>query len=80
MTRREFNQALAYLQLNPPEEPALRRTASVLAQIANFAGKSLKEGKTVSADDYLGKPKEPEKPQTSMAQKAFMQSLGKKEK
>ena len=75
ITRREFNEACAYLQLNPPEENANRRTASLMAQIANFAGKSLKEGKTVSADDYLGKPKAPRRAQTAEEQQAFLKAL-----
>ena len=73
MSRREFNQCLAYLQIEPPEEPANVRTASLMAQIGNFAGKSLKEGKRLTAADYLSKP-EPKR-QTREEQIAFMKSL-----
>jgi hypothetical protein len=72
MSRREFNQCLAFLQIEPPEEPANTRTANLMAQIANFAGKSLKQGKHLSADDYLGKP---EIQQTATEQIAFMESI-----
>jgi len=70
MTWRQFNQALAYLQMNPPEQAANHRTASLMAQIANFAGKSLKEGKTVKPSDYLSKPK-----QSSVQQKEFLKRI-----
>lgn len=72
MTRREFNQALAFLQLNPPEEPANTRTAHLMAQIANFAGKSLQKGRTAKAEDYLSKPKQK---QTAKDQIAFLKGL-----
>lgn len=72
MSRREFNSCLAYLSIEPPEEGDNRRTASLMAQIANFAGRQLKEGKHVSADDYLGKPKTK---QTAQEQIAFLKGL-----
>ena len=75
ISRREFNQCLAYLQIEPPEENANRRTASVMAQIANWSGKVIKEGKTATADDYLGNPQEPKPMQTAEEQKAFMRGL-----
>lgn len=77
MTRREFNQALAFLQLNPPEESANVRTAAVMAQIANFSGRSLPDKKMVSADDYLGKKKQA---QTPAEQMAFLKALSPEKK
>lgn len=74
MSRREFNQCLAFLQIDPPEQGDNMRTASLMAQIGNFAGKSLKAGHNLSADDYLGKPK---KYQTADEQKAFLRGLKK---
>jgi len=74
MSRREFNQCLAYLQIEPPEHGDNVRTASLMAQIGNFAGKSLKKGTTLTADDYLGKSK-PE--QTAEEQQAFLRGLNK---
>jgi len=77
MTRREFNQALAFLQMNPPEETANIRTASIMAQIANFSGRSLPDKKMVSADDYLGRKKQA---QTAEEQKEFLRSIKPKDK
>ena len=74
MSRREFNQCLAFLHINPPEEGDNLRTASLMAQIGNYAGKSLKDGVSLSADDFLGKPKEV-KQQTMEEQKAILMSL-----
>jgi hypothetical protein len=75
MSRREFNQCLAYLQIEPPELPANTRTASVMAQIANYAGRSLPDKKMLSADDFLGKPQAEPPPQTIEDQKAFLRGL-----
>jgi len=72
MTHREFNQAMAFLQLHPPEESANVRTASVMAQIANFSGRTLPDKKMVSPDDYLGRKKEP---QSAEHQKDFLRSI-----
>lgn len=72
MPQREFFRCLAYMSIEPPEEPANRRTASLMAQIANFAGRQLKDGKHMSADDYLGKPKTK---QTAAEQIAFLKGL-----
>lgn len=68
---REFMYWQAYFDDEPPEAPANHRTAAVLAQIANFSGRSLPDGKRVKASDYL-----PKKPQTLDQQKAFFKSLG----
>ena len=76
MSKREFHQCLAFMQIEPPEQGDNMRTASLMAQIGNFAGKSLKEGKTLSADDYLGKPQQPTY-QTAEEQKAFLFGLKK---
>lgn len=72
MSRREFNQCLAYLQIDPPERGDNVRTASLMAQIGNFSGKSLKEGKTLTADDYLGTPKPK---QSAASQMAFLRGI-----
>jgi hypothetical protein len=48
------------------------RTAALLAQITNMSGKSLREGKSVSIHDFLGKPKR----QSMEEQIAFMKGLG----
>lgn len=42
-----------------------------MAQITNMAGRSLPKGKTVAADDFLGKNQ-----QTMEQQIAFLKSLG----
>ena len=73
MSRREFNQCLAYLQIEPPEHGDNIRTASLMAQIGNFAGKSLKKGTTLTADDYLGKSKPVQ--QTRADQMAFLRGI-----
>lgn len=67
---REFVYWQAYMDAEPPEAGANARTASVMAQIANFSGRSLPDGKRVKPDDYL-----PKKPQTAEQQKAFFKSL-----
>lgn len=76
MSRREFNQCLAYMQIEPAEEGDNRRTASLMAQIANFSGRSLPDRKMMSPDDYLGIP---EQSQTPDDQKAFMRGLKRKQ-
>ena len=68
----EFVYWMAYLHLEPPEEPANVRNAALMAQITNMSGRSLKNNKTVTADDFLGKKK-----QTMQEQIAFFKSLGK---
>ena len=72
MSRREFNQALAYLQIEPPEEGDNKRTANLMAQISNWSGRCKK---WLTADDYLGTPQEPKPMQTAEDQKAFMRGL-----
>jgi len=67
----EFIYWQAYLGMEPPDEAATQRTAMILAQITNMSGRSMPKGKTVTADDFLGKPKE----QTLEEQIAFMRSL-----
>lgn len=75
MSRREFNQCLAYLQIEPTDEGDNRRAASLMAQIANFAGRALPDRKMMSPDDYLGKPQQ----QSPDEQKAFMRGLKRKQ-
>jgi hypothetical protein len=70
MTWREFIYWQAFLDEEPPERAANMRTAALMAQIANYAGKSLPKGKMVKPSDYL-----PRKPQTAAQQKAFFMSL-----
>lgn len=53
----EFTYWCAFLKLEPPEEAANMRTAMLLSQITNMSGKSLREGRSVTPDDFLGKPK-----------------------
>lgn len=68
----EFIYWQAYLGIEPPDEAENLRTAALLSQITNMAGKSLPKGKTVSPDDFLGR----RKPQTPQEQIAIMRSLG----
>lgn len=72
MSCEEFMYWTAYLELEPPEMPALRRTAAIMAQITNMAGRSLPDKKFVDADDFLGTKKR----QTMEEQLAFMRGLG----
>lgn len=75
ITWEEFVYWQAFLKIEPPDEPAMRRTAALMAQITNMSGRSLKNNKTVSADDFMGK-----KMQTPDEQIAFFKSLGKESK
>ena len=72
MSWREFPYWNAYLQLEPPDRGDNQRTAALMAQITNMSGKSLKEGKTVSPDEFLGKTV---KKQSMEDQIAYMKSL-----
>ena len=54
MSWQEFIYWQAYMMIEPPERPANQRTAALMAQITNMSGKSLKDGKTMTADDFLG--------------------------
>lgn len=71
MSWREFMHWQAYLNIEPPQRPANERTAAVLAQIANFAGRSLRDGVRVTPDEYLGE----RVVQTAEQQIAFFKSL-----
>lgn len=71
MSMQEFLHWTAFLEMEPPDEADNRRTAALLAQITNMAGRSLPKGKTVSVDDFLGK-----KPQTARDQINFLKGLG----
>lgn len=71
---REFMYWQAYLKLEPPDQGDNQRTAALMAQITNMSGKSLREGKKVTADDFLGTGKT--KVQSMEEQIAFMKSLG----
>lgn len=71
----EFVHWQAFMRLEPPEQAANQRTALLLAQITNMAGRSLKGNKRVSAEDFLGKKQQKQ----SMAdQIAFFKSMSKK--
>ena len=72
MTWDEFVYWQAFLKLEPPDQGDNVRTAALLAQITNMSGKSLREGKNVSINDFLGKPKR----QSMEDQIAFMRGLG----
>ena len=73
MPWREFVLWQAYFEIEPPDMPANERSAAVMATIANMAGKSLPQGKTVTVDDLLGRAR----PAQSIEQQiAFMKSLG----
>ena len=54
----EFVYWQAYLTIEHPEEGDNQRTAALLAQITNMSGKSMRDGKSVTADDFLGRKKE----------------------
>lgn len=73
---REFHAWLAYLKLEPPEEGENQRTAALLAQITNMAGRSLPGKKTVKPEEFM--PKKAKQRQTAEEQLAFMQSLTRK--
>ena len=77
ITWEEFVYWQAYFHLEPPEEPAMQRTAAILAQITNMSGKSLPKGKTVTADDFIGRKSNV---QSIEDQIAFFKTLGKESK
>ncbi len=70
---REFQYWLAFLDAEPPDYGDNYRTALVLSQITNMAGRSLPDKKRVSPEDFMGKP-EP-LVQTEADIKTFMLSL-----
>jgi hypothetical protein len=72
MTWEEFVYWQEFFKLEPPDEPAMLRTAALMAQITNMSGKSLPKGKTVSVDDFMGKKTAR---QSMEDQIAFMKSL-----
>ena len=73
ITWREFLHWQAYLEMEPPEQGDNNRTAALLSQITNMAGRSLPDRKRVKPEDFMGKP---QKVQTEQNQKAFLQGLG----
>lgn len=72
MPMSEFTYWQAYFRLHPPEQPALERTAALMATITNMSGRSLPAKKFVTPDDMLGR----RKVQTAEQQIAFMKGLG----
>lgn len=76
MSWREFMYWNAYLKLEPPDEGENQRSAALMAQITNMSGKSLRDGKTVTADDFLGR--RAINTQSMEDQIAFMKSMGEK--
>jgi len=79
MSWREFQYWQAYLQIEPPDEGDNRRTAMLLAQITNMAGRMLPDKKTVTPNDFLSGLGVTAKPkgQSMQDQIAFMKSIGK---
>ena len=73
ITMREANQAIAYLHINDPEASANRRTASLMAQIANWAGRAMKGTKMLKAEDFL--PVRKPKKQTAQEMKEVFRAL-----
>ena len=72
MSWTEFLYWQAYLELEPPDRDANHRAAAIMAQLTNMSGKSLKDGKSVTPDDFLGVKKQ----QTAAEQIAFLKGLG----
>lgn len=72
----EFIYWQVFFQLEPVDDSANKRTAAIMAQITNMSGKSLREGKTVTPDDFLGKPKK----QSAKEQIAFFKAISKDDK
>jgi len=68
----EFIYWQAFLTMEPPGQDDDRRFAGLMAQITNMSGRSLREGKTVKASDFLGKVK---RAQTAEEQIAFLKGL-----
>lgn len=66
----EFLMWQAYFEIEHPEEGETKRTAALMAQITNMAGRSLPKDKTVKAEDFL-----PKKPQTAKEQQAILRAL-----
>lgn len=73
ITWREFLHWQSYLAIEPPEMGDNQRTAALLAQITNMAGRSLPDKKRVTPDEFMHKPK---KQQTEQEQKDFLRALG----
>lgn len=61
------------MQIEPPDEGANARTASLMAQITNMAGRALRDRKMVKPSDFLGKPTK----QTEKEQQDFFRNLSK---
>lgn len=72
ITWREFLHWQAYLAIDPPDEGDNQRTALLLAQITNMAGRSLPDRKRVNPEDFIRKR---EKQQTVEDAKAFLMGL-----
>lgn len=53
----EFVLWQAYFKAEPPDQGDNQRAAGIMAQITNMSGRSLKDGKRVTVDDFLGQPK-----------------------
>ena len=75
MTWDEFIYWQAYLRIEPPEESDNIRNAALMATITNMSGRSLRDGKRVTVDDFLGR-----KPQSMEEQIAFFKTLGNEKK
>jgi len=66
----EFIYWQEFLKMEPPDQAENARTAAIMAQLTNMAGKSLPAGKTVTAEDFLGR-----REQTAEEQIAFLKAL-----
>ncbi len=79
MSWREFLLWHEYLQLEPPDDGDNKRTAMLLAQITNMAGRMLPGKKTVKPSDFLsglGVQVSVPRQQSMEEQIAFMKSIG----
>lgn len=76
ITWREFMHWQAYLRMEPPDEGDNQRTAALLAQITNMAGRSLPDRKKVKPEDFLRTSEKEQARQDEEDQKAFLRALG----
>ena len=74
ITADEFIHWQSFLLMEPPDDAENRRAAAIMATITNMAGRSLKDGKKVSADDFYGTKEE--WLQTAAEQIALLKGLG----
>lgn len=75
MSSDEFLYWQAFFELEPPDKGDNERTAAILAQITNMAGRSLPDNKRVSPKDFLPDSQSRPTRQSMEDQIAFMKSL-----